>query len=255
MIDTNLIANTLHEAVKSARATEQISLKQSITLAQAYEIQHKEIELRQEEGEKLIGVKMGFTSEAKMLQMGVKDMIIGQLTDRMLFANNDKITVGKFIHPRAEPEICFILSEDINGALTVDEAKQKVSGIAAAIEIIDSRYENFKFSLEDVVADNCSSAGFVIGQIMPIQTSLSDLKIDLMIDETIVESGSSNDILGDPWKALSAATRLAETYKIPLKKGMYVMAGAATSAHFVSGHLSVSAEIHVLGEVRLSLSN
>jgi 2-oxo-3-hexenedioate decarboxylase len=255
MIDINLLANTLHEAVKSAKATEQISLKHSITLAQAYEIQHKEIELRQEEGEKLIGVKMGFTSEAKMLQMGVKDMIIGQLTDRMLFANNDKITVGKFIHPRAEPEICFILSEDINGALTVDEVKQKVSGIAAAIEIIDSRYENFKFSLEDVVADNCSSAGFVIGQIMPIQTSLSDLKIDLMIDETIVESGSSNDILGDPWKALSAATRLAETYKIPLKKGMYVMAGAATSAHFVSGHLSVSAEIHVLGEVRLSLSN
>jgi 2-oxo-3-hexenedioate decarboxylase len=173
----------------------------------------------------------------------------------MLFANNDKITVGKFIHPSAEPEICFILSEDINGALTVDEVKQKVSGIAAAIEIIDSRYENFKFSLEDVVADNCSSAGFVIGQIMPIQTSLSDLKIDLMIDETIVESGSSNDILGDPWKALSAATRLAETYKIPLKKGMYVMAGAATSAHFISGHLSVSAEIQVLGEVRLSLSN
>lgn len=247
MIDTNLLANKLHKAVKTATATSQISTSQPINLEQAYEIQHKEIALRLEEGEVLIGVKMGFTSEAKMIQMGVSDMIIGQLTNTMFFQNESEIALNKFIHPRAEPEICFILSEDITDELTHEQLKSKVAGVAAAIEIIDSRYENFKFSLEDVVADNCSSAGFLIGDILPSQTPLSDLKINLMLENEVIETGSSNDILGDPWKALSAATRLAKKYNIALKKGMYVMAGAATSAHFIKPNSAVGTDVEGLG--------
>ena len=74
------------------------------------------------------------------------------------------------IHPRAEPEIAFKLSQDIVGALSVDEVVNYVDGVAA-VEVIDSRYENFKFSLEDVVADNCSSCGYAMGPWCKVQGS------------------------------------------------------------------------------------
>lgn len=243
-------ASILHQAAVTRTSTDQLSLNQEITLEEAYQIQHKLIEHRLSQGHQLIGVKMGFTSEAKMKQMGVSDMIIGMLTSDMLHNNGGTMSLSEFIHPRVEPEICFILKEDINEVLDEQQVKSKVSGIAAAIEIIDSRYKNFKFSLSDVVADNCSSAAFVVGIISEdINNPLSDNKIQLNINGEIVEAGSSNDILGNPWKALAAATRLAHQYHIPLKKGMYVMAGAATSAYFAEIEQEISADVEGLESV------
>lgn len=243
-------ATALHQAATTQTSIDQLSLNQSFTLEEAYQIQHQLIQHRLNQGNKLIGVKMGFTSEAKMKQMGVSDMIIGMLTSDMLHTNGGTMSLSGFIHPRVEPEICFILSEDINEILDEHQVKSKVSGISAAIEIIDSRYKNFKFSLEDVVADNCSSAAFVVGIISEdINNPLNDNKIQLNINGEAVETGSSNDILGNPWKALAAATRLAQQYHIPLKKGMYVMAGAATSAFFAEAEQEISADVQGLESV------
>jgi len=244
------VALSLHEAALSRTPIDQLSLNQSFTLEEAYQIQHQVIQNRLDQGHKLIGVKMGFTSEAKMKQMGVNDMIIGMLTSDMLHNNGGTMSLSDFIHPRVEPEICFILNDDIDEVLDEHQVKDKVSGIAAAIEIIDSRYKNFKFSLSDVVADNCSSAALVVGIISEdINNALDNNKIQLNINGEVVETGSSNDILGNPWKALSAATRLAHQYNIPLKKGMYVMAGAATSAYFAEVEQEISADVEGLESV------
>ena len=121
--------------------------------------------------------------------------------------------------------------------------------MAGAIEIIDSRYENFKFSLEDVVADNCSSVGFVVGAWHSPETSVANLNIALQLDGQTAETGNSDDILGDPWKALCAATRLAAKYGEPIKKGMYIMAGAASAAAFIKPGQTVSASIESLGSI------
>jgi len=195
---------------------------------------------------------MGFTSEAKMQQMGVHDLIWGRLTSAMLIPNQNTTARSQYIHPRVEPEICFRIAKDINRELNESEVIEYVDAVAAAIEIIDSRYQNFKFSLEDVVADNCSSIGFAVGDWMPVQTSLNDLNMELLIDGKTVASGTSNDIMNNPWKSLAAATRLAAKYGEPIKKGMFILAGAATNAEFIQANQSASATVESMGEVSVS---
>ena len=252
MANIKEIAQSLHQAAHQAKPITQISLEQNLTLDQAYDVQKELINLRINEGETLIGLKMGFTSEAKMQQMGVHDLIWGRLTSSMLIPNNSTTARSQYIHPRVEPEICFRIAKDITGELNETEVVEYVDAVAAAIEIIDSRYQNFKFSLEDVVADNCSSIGFAVGDWMPVQESLNNLSMELFIDDKTVADGSSNDIMNNPWKSLAAATRLAAKYGEPIKKGMYIMAGAATNAEFIQANQTASASVHSLGHVTVS---
>ncbi|NDD36328.1 MAG: 4-oxalocrotonate decarboxylase, partial [Flavobacteriia bacterium] len=153
-------AKSLHHSARNQTPRAQFSSTEHYSLEDAYAIQHALIAERVAEGHEVVGVKMGFTSMAKMKQMGVDDMIVGQLTSDMEISIEQPLQRSQCIHPRAEPEIAFRLSQDVNGALSVDEVVNYVDGVAAAVEVIDSRYENFKFSLEDVVADNCSSCGY-----------------------------------------------------------------------------------------------
>jgi 2-oxo-3-hexenedioate decarboxylase len=247
------LAQYLDEATTSVKAVPQISSFAPISLKDAYEIQRLTTELRIKRGENLIGFKMGFTSEAKMQQMGVHDMIFGRLTSNMLLNNGGSIKFNEYIHPRAEPEICFRIARDIDRELGMDEIKSYVLGFAVAIEIIDSRYENFKFSLEDVVADNCSSAAFVIGKWHTVKTPMENVPINLIINGNVAETGNTADILGDPWKALCAATRLAAEYNEPIMGGTYVMAGAASAAAFIHAGDAIESELKDLGNVSFSV--
>ena len=242
-------------AANEAQAISQLSIGTSFSIEDAYEIQKRAIKRRIDRGENLIGLKMGFTSEAKMIQMGVHDMIWGRLTDSMLIENGGELSLGNFIHPRAEPEVCFRISKDIEGEIPLKDLDEYVDGIAAAIEIIDSRFENFKFSLEDVVADNCSSSALVIGKWQKPSRDIGDLKMTQSFNNEMVAEGSSADILGDPWKSLQAATRLAEQYGEPIKEGHVIMAGAATAAVFLKPDSDVQADVERLGSVRIQVIN
>jgi 2-oxo-3-hexenedioate decarboxylase len=237
------IAAILDEAAKNAIATPQISLTQDISLEDAYDIQAKSIARRYERGEQLVGLKLGFTSKAKMEQMGVHDMIWGRLTNTMHFENAADIPKSKFIHPRAEPEIAFLIKEDITSPLTLENAADYIEGIAPALEIIDSRYENFKFSLEDVIADNCSSTGFVVGNWQEPDININDIIMELCVDDAVVHAGLSNAILGNPWESVVAAARLSLQYNEPLKKGMILLAGAATPAVFIQVGQRIEARV------------
>ena len=106
---------------------------------------------------------MGFTSRAKMVQMGVHDMIWGRLTDAMIVEDGGTTSFKTYVHPRIEPEIAFLLKQELVGTITPMQALSAVEAVAPAVELIDSRYQAFKFSLTDVVADNSSSSGFVVG--------------------------------------------------------------------------------------------
>lgn len=249
----NQIAETLDLASFKAKATEQISNSTAINLEQAYAIQSISIARRYIRGEKLLGLKLGFTSKAKMEQMGVHDMIWGRLTDKMFYSNGSELVIKNFIHPRAEPEIAFRISKTIDQTITLTNAKDYVDGVAVAIEVIDSRYQNFKFSLEDVVADNCSSAGFTYGDWLPTDTNIQDIKMSLSFDGEEVEKGNSNAILGNPWESFVAAARLAQENGEVLKKGAIILAGAATSAVFIKQGQKIAAHADGLGQVSLQI--
>lgn len=253
MINYNKIAERLDLAAHQATAVPQVSLTHPLNIEEAYAVQSISIARRYIRGEKRLGLKLGFTSKAKMEQMGVHDMIWGRLTSQMYFEHGADLPINDYIHPRAEPEIAFHISKDIDQGLTSENALDYVDGIAVALEIIDSRYQNFKFSLEDVVADNCSSTGFAIGEWMPVGTAFQNIGIQLIIDGATVHSGNSNAILGNPLESLVAAARLAKANGEYLIKGDIVLAGAATPAVYLKAGQSVKALADGLGEVRLQI--
>lgn len=243
------IAKILDHAAKNAKAVPQMAVANNITLANAYVIQRQSIALREQRGEKITGYKMGFTSKAKMEQMGVHDLIWGILTDTMAIEENETVYLERWIHPRAEPEIAFRVSKDIDKQISLEELPKYVDAMASAIEIIDSRYENFKFSLEDVVADNCSSTGYVIGAWQNLHAEIKNLKMDLLINQEVVESASSAAILENPLQSVVELSRLASEAGITLKKGQIILAGAATAARLIEKNKTIAVRIENLGEI------
>ncbi|WP_433324065.1 2-keto-4-pentenoate hydratase [Spirillospora sp. CA-294931] len=218
------LAERLDEAARNARPIGRLSDAAPLDVATAYEVQRAVIERRRGRGERMAGVKMGFTSRAKMLQMGVDDVIWGLLTDAMLVES--EVDTDRLIHPRVEPEIAFLIGREVRSVADVDAA---VAGVAVGFEVLDSRYENFKFALPDVIADNASAAAFGVGA-WSAPRDLANLGLVMEIDGRVVQTGSSAAILGDPRRSLRAAARLAAEAGITLQPGWIVLAGAATAA-------------------------
>jgi len=241
------IAERLDHAAFTATAVPQI--EEALTLDQAYEVQRLSLERRYARGERRVGIKMGFTSRAKMIQMGVSDMIWGRLTDAMRVTDAGEVNRARYVHVRAEPEIAFLIKRPVEGVLSMVEAQGAVEAVAPAIELIDSRYRDFKFSLTDVVADNSSSSGFVLGGWAPPALDISNLGMVLQADGNAMEVGSSAAILGNPWRSLVAAIRIATEAGEPLKAGDIVMAGGATAAIALATVRHVRLDTQHLGRV------
>jgi len=256
MTDLTAIAQRVDDAAHRATAIAQLSESGSpLSLAEAYTVQAKSIDLRLQRGEQLVGVKMGFTSRAKMLQMGVEDLIWGRLTNAMALEDGATINLENYVHPRIEPEVAFRLKSPLRGEVSLQQAKSAVGALAVAMEIIDSRYENFKFSLEDVVADNSSSSSYVIGPWVDPIADISNLAMRMSFDGETVQSGSSNDILGDPYQSLVEAARLAGDAGLTLEAGWVVLAGAATAAEALRPGVQVNVEAQQLGGASLHVAS
>jgi 2-oxo-3-hexenedioate decarboxylase len=254
MADINALARTVDDAAHDAQAIPQISEKSAITLDEGYAIQAAAFARRLARGEKQVGVKMGFTSRAKMVQMGIGDMIWGRLSSGMLVEDGGVIDLKRYVHPRVEPEIAFLLGAPLEGPVTATEALAAVEAVAPAMEIIDSRYRNFKFSLADVVADNCSSSGFVLGAWQSPDCDLSNLGMVMEFNGRPVQIGSSAAILGHPVRSLVAAARLSTEAGEPLRAGWIVMAGGATAAEALSPGVYVRLMVQELGFVAFSVA-
>ncbi len=228
----NKISFILDQAAKNHKAVPQVSQLQSFSVEEAYLIQKSSLELRYTRGEKHTGYKLGFTSRAKMEQMGLNEIIWGRLTDAMSIEQG-VLDFSYFIHPRVEPEIAFLIDKKIDRKITSEEVPTYLRGVAGALEIIDSRYENFKFSLEDVIADNCSSAAYQIGTWHDATTPLDDTTIELVINDKTVQSGNATAILGHPYQALSELSDILTRQGMSIEPGEIVLAGAATSAVYL----------------------
>jgi 2-oxo-3-hexenedioate decarboxylase len=162
-----------------------------------------------------------------------------------------EIELGNYVHPRVEPEIAFLLGASLHGPITAVEALAAVEAVAPAMEIIDSRYRKFKFSLADVVADNCSSSGFVVGAWQNPDADLSNLGMVMEFNGRPVQIGSSGAILGHPVRALAAAARLSTE---PLEAGWIIMAGGATAAEALRPGIYVRNMVQELGAVAFSVA-
>ncbi|MBE8168601.1 MAG: 4-oxalocrotonate decarboxylase [Shewanella sp.] len=246
------LAKKLDQAAANANSIEQLSADTQLTLDDAYQVQKLSIDQRLGRGEKLVGYKMGFTSRAKMLQMGVDDLIWGRLTDAMIVEDGGDMNLSRYVHPRAEPEIAFRLKSPLSGNITKEQALAAIDGIACAIEVIDSRYKNFKFSLSDVIADNCSSSAFIIGSWLSPDTNIDNLTMKLKVNNDIVAEGTSQAILDHPINSLIEAARCIAQSGESLQAGQVILAGAATAAIALEPQQNVSIEIETLGSCQFN---
>ncbi len=249
MTDLNKLAELVDEAARSATAVPQLTLSNQITPEDGYAIQALAFQRRLARGEKQVGIKMGLTSRAKMIQVNVDEVIWGQLTDAMRVEDGGTISLKHYVHPRVEPEVAFLLKRPLSGAVSPAEAVTAIAAVAPAMEIIDSRYENFKFTLPDVVADNASSSGFVLGAWSAPGTDLSNRGMIMEFDGRPVQIGSTAAILGDPIRALVSAARMVGKAGFRLEAGWIVMAGAATAAQALVPGVHVRNSVEGVGRV------
>lgn len=241
------VARELDEGASLPREVEQFVERRPLTLDEAYEVQRALVQRRIDRGYRRIGMKMGFTSRAKMIQMGVHDMIWGRLTQDMRVEEGGELSLKTRVHPRVEPEIAFLLKKPLSGIVTPMEALAAVEAVAPALEIIDSRYKAFKFSLEDVVADNASSSGLVVGSWHRPDRDFSNLGIVMSSNGKAQQIGSTAAILGHPIRSLVAAARLIAEAGEVLSEGSIVLAGGASAAEALVADTYVELEMEGMG--------
>ncbi|WP_029010059.1 2-keto-4-pentenoate hydratase [Azospirillum halopraeferens] len=255
MSDLAKLAEVVDEAARTATEIAQLSIAHpDLTVDDAYAIQALSLARRYARGERRVGMKMGLTSRAKMAQVGVDEMIWGRLTDAMQVEEGAVVDIARYVHPRVEPEVAFLLKAPLAGRVTAAQAMAAVAAVAPALEIIDSRYKDFRFALPDVVADNSSSSGFVIGGWRSPDVDVANLGIAMELDGQVRQVGSSAAILGDPVRSLVAAARLVAQWGERLEAGWIVLAGGATAAEPLAPGVSVRLTMQHLGPVSFSVA-
>jgi 2-oxo-3-hexenedioate decarboxylase len=236
-------------AETSRKEIDRIDPEGTLTEDEAYALQFQLIDQRVAQGDTVVGLKTGLTSQAKQKTMGVHQPIFGHILASSVVPEGEPVRCGELIHPRAEPELAFLLNDDLAGPVTAAQALYATALVFPAIEIIDSRFANFRFGFGDVIADNTSAARVIFGSVSVLPTEL-DLRLIGMVyaKNGIVESTAAGAaILGNPWEALAWLARRAWQLRRPLKAGHMVLAGALADAVFVNPGDSVRVEFDHLG--------
>lgn len=199
----------------------------------AYAIQLEVIQQKVSAGAKIVGKKIGLTSKAMQNLVGVDEPDYGHILDNMLFMQGDTISLDKYIEPKVEFELGFILNKDLDGPdVTVIDVIQATDYIVPAFEIIDSRIEDWKIKYEDTVADNGSSAGALIStQFSKIDgIDLGNIGMTVHKNGEFFDTGSTGAILGNPLNCVVWLANSLLKYGVKLKAGELILAGAVTAA-------------------------
>ncbi|WP_297775832.1 2-oxo-3-hexenedioate decarboxylase [uncultured Roseovarius sp.] len=218
----------------------------------AYAIQDRILARKLARGARVVGYKAGLTSHAKMKQMGVTDPVFGFLVDEFVVPEGAEIKVSDLIHPKVEPEICFITRTELKGPGCHIGAVLAASDVVLpGIEVIDSRYRDYKFDLKSVVADNTSAARFVVGGRIASarDVDLRTLGVVLEKNGQPVAMGAGAAVLGHPAAAVAMLVNHLGRRGQSLPAGSLVLSGGITEAVAVQAGDNVTLRIQNLGSV------
>ena len=227
----------------------------TIDVVDAYEIQLTNIRQRVAEGARVVGHKVGLSSKAMQQMMGVDEPDYGHLLDEMEVFEDKPVQAGRYLYPRVEVEVGFVLAEDLPGAeCTEDDVLAATAAFAPAIELIDTRITDWKIKLCDTIADNASSAGFVLGaeRVAPKDVDIKNIDAVLTRNGEVVAKGRSDAVLGNPVTAVAWLARKVESFGVRLRKGDIVLPGSCTRAIDARPGDQFVAEFDGLGSVRLT---
>jgi 2-keto-4-pentenoate hydratase len=224
-----------------------------IDVADAYRIQLLNVERRTAP---VVGHKVGLSSTAMQQMMGVDEPDYGHLLADMACAEDRPVDAGRYCWPRVEPEVGFVLGDDLPEDCTEADALAATEAIAPALELIDSRIADWRIALPDTIADNASSAGFVLGaaRVDPRSVDLTTIPVRMYRNDEQVGVGTSAAVLGNPLIAVAWLARTVARFGVRLRAGHVVLPGSCTRAVDARPGDVFRAEFGVLGAVRLAFT-
>lgn len=223
-----------------------------LTLDDAYAIQLLQIEELTRVGRTVKGHKVGLTSAAMQRLLGVNEPDFGHLLDDFFYLEHTPIPVDHFVQPRIEPEVAFVLKRELRGPrVTVPEAIAAVDFVLPALEIVDSRIEDWKIGLFDTIADNASSGALVLGS-TPRSLGEVDLRLGGAVmtrNGTVVGTGAGGAVLGSPINSLVWLANTLGERGVTLQAGHVVLPGSVCAMVPVAAGDTVTATFAGLGSV------
>lgn len=247
------ISQQLLEAEGSCQAIDAISGKfTDLSYDDVYKIQLKTIDTKVKSGAVIVGKKIGLTSKAMQEQFNITEPDYGIIVDRRVFREGQPISRKSLIMPRIEAEIAFLLKDDLRGpGVTVANVLNATKGVMPAFEIIDSRFRDWKITVEDSIADNASSAAVILGgKITPI--SDTDLRLTGMVLEKngeVIATAAGAAVLGNPAESVAWLANKLNEYGITLRKGEFIMSGSLIRAVDIEAGSCFRATFDCLGSV------
>jgi len=224
------LGSELHDALKKCQMVDPLTARYpEMNIADAYAIQQYLITLRKADGARVVGKKIGVTSQAVMDMLGVFQPDFGFLLDTMLYNQGQNISANTLIQPKAEGEIAFVLKKSLQGpGVTVASVLAATEGVMACFEIVDSRIRDWKIKIQDTVADNASCGVFVLGDtlISPQGLDLTTCGMVLEKNGSIVATGAGAAALGHPANAVAWLANTLGQYGMGLDAGDIILSGS-----------------------------
>ncbi|QIL78776.1 2-oxo-3-hexenedioate decarboxylase [Diaphorobacter sp. HDW4A] len=220
----------------------------------AYAIQDSIRARKLARGARIIGYKAGLTSHAKMKQMGVESPVFGFLADYFSVPEGSTVQVSELIHPKIEPEIAFVMKRALKGpGCNIADVLAATDFVLPGIEVIDSRYRDFKFDLKSVVADNTSAARFVVGgqAQRPESVDLRTVGIVLEKNGQPAALGAGAAVLGHPASAIAMLANHLGKRGEEIPAGALILSGGITEAVAVAPGDNVCLRVQGMGSITL----
>lgn len=202
-----------------------------LDLVAAYAVQEELHRRRLARGERAAGWKLGYTSAAMRTQMGIAEPNSGPLTDAMILRSSEGVPAqlpDDVRHPRVEPEVALVLGSDLVGEASVEDVRSVVVEARAALEVVDSTWRDYRFTLADNTADGSSAAYVVLGEVIPLD-AVDDLAVQLTVGEVVSEATTAA-AMGSPWTALAWLRDHLADRGLQAPAGSVVITGGLTAA-------------------------
>ena len=255
MITAQEIADILVEAERSRKGIAQLSDEHpDIPVATAYEAQKAFVQSKLDAGERFVGWKLGLTSRNKQQAMGLEAPLYGRVTSGMLAAQGDPVRLDRFIHPRVESEVAFLLAREITAPATIVLVLAATDVVFGAVDVLDSRYESFQFTLADVVADNASAGAFYLGPVARRPAELPDLRLlgaVVRVNGDVAMTAAGAAVMGHPAASVAWLANQLATEGDVLRAGQLVFSGGLTAPVPVVAGGSVTFEFDGLGAIEV----
>jgi len=220
----------------------------------AYEAQRLFVGDRVDGGDPVIGAKLGMTSRIKRAMLGVDQPVSGWLTAGMVLSHGQPVPLEQLIHPQAEPEIAVLLGKEPTWPATVTSVLSAIEAVFAAIEIIDSRFEDFRYRLADVIADNVGAARVALGSRARTVSAAGDLRLIGCVFRSrgeVVGTAAGAAAMGHPAAAVAWLVNALATRGEQLSAGSIVLTGGLTAPVALGRGGAVTAEFDGLGSVEI----